>query len=92
MTTLMKDELELQTKKVLKLALQKKSIHVHGYLDTLIKKLEGLLKDLKVKVLQVIKDKSPVKGALRAYLETNLVESYQEPLVIELDALETMLS
>jgi hypothetical protein len=34
---------------------------------------------------------SQLKGALRAYFDTNLVESYDEPLVIELDKLEVML-
>jgi hypothetical protein len=34
---------------------------------------------------------SKLKGALMAYFDTNLVESYDEPLVIELDKLEVML-
>ncbi|MDY0406303.1 hypothetical protein P5G51_013690 [Virgibacillus sp. 179-BFC.A HS] len=33
-----------------------------------------------------------IKGALRAYFDTSIVESYEEPLVKELDKLETMIN
>ncbi|MDG5472082.1 hypothetical protein P6709_09990 [Jeotgalibacillus sp. ET6] len=32
-----------------------------------------------------------LKGALRAYLETNLPDRYDDPLIIELDQLEVLL-
>ncbi|PRS01642.1 hypothetical protein C6W24_05200 [Bacillus atrophaeus] len=81
-----------QIKKVIELVLEKKRQCDHKFLDTLLKRLRDTNKALNnEKSLEVIKKNNTINGALRAYFDTSLVKSYQEPLVIELDKLEVML-
>jgi hypothetical protein len=67
--------------------LKKKSQREHKFLETLLGRLQDLLKKLNTKD---IRNDFEIKGALRAYFDTDLVESYEEP-VIELNKLEMML-
>lgn len=77
----------LQIEQVILQAENKKRQQSHDYLNTLLKKLHALKHDL-----ELGKDsQQSISGALRAYFDTSLVESYEEPLVIELDRLESML-
>ncbi|WP_404429575.1 hypothetical protein [Sutcliffiella horikoshii] len=77
----------LQIKKVIQLAENKKRKQNHAFLNTLLNKLHTLKYDLELGK----GSQQSINGALRAYFDTNLVESYEEPLVMELDRLESML-
>ncbi|GGB67781.1 hypothetical protein [Fictibacillus barbaricus] len=80
-----------QIKKVIDKVIEKKNIREHEFLDTLLKRLENLLSAVDTESFKDIRKNSGINGALRAYFDTNLVEGYDEPLVIELDKLEMML-
>lgn len=80
----------LQIKKVIHLVIQKKSLRGHAFLDTLLHKLQVLKSSLESGE-ERLDYKMSINGALRAYLDTDLVESFEEPLVRELDLLEGML-
>jgi hypothetical protein len=83
---------QIQVQKVIDLVIEKKNQREDEFLDTLIKRLYVLFKALNTSKLDEIIKNPGIKGALRAYFDTNIVESYEEPLVIELDKLEMMLS
>ncbi|CUB26863.1 hypothetical protein BN2127_JRS7_00153 [Bacillus subtilis] len=78
-------KLKKQVEKVIDLVLEKKSLvnqEDHNYLNTLFKKFVGeFLNDNEN--IEKIKQQTFVKGALRAYFENFLVDSYQKPLVVE---------
>ncbi|WP_010199946.1 hypothetical protein [Bacillus sp. m3-13] len=80
----------LQIQKVIHLVIHKSDLREHAFLDTLLHKLQALKSSLESGE-ETIVFKHHINGALRAYLETDLVESYEEPLVRELDLLESML-
>ncbi|MGG3640582.1 hypothetical protein ABES38_04235 [Bacillus gobiensis] len=82
---------ELQVQKVIDLVIEKKNQREHEFLDTLLRRLQDLLDALNTNKLDDIRKNPRIKGALRAYFDTNLVKSYEEPLVVELDKLELML-
>ncbi|MBN8209828.1 hypothetical protein JI666_13810 [Bacillus sp. NTK071] len=69
--------------------MKKKKKRNHEFLDTLLNKLSKLLTEISNEGKGKINIE--LNGVLRAYFDTNLVESYQEPLVIELDKLESMI-
>lgn len=83
---------KIQVQRVIDLVIEKKNQREHEFLDTLLKRLHVLLAALNTSKLDEIKKNPGIKGALRAYFDTNIVESYEEPLVIELDKLEMMLT
>lgn len=81
-----------QIQKVTELVKKKRNQKDHKYLDTLLLKLKELKKiSSDATDINEIVSKHILKGALKAYFETDLIESYNEPLVIELDKLETLL-
>ncbi|WP_404460875.1 hypothetical protein [Sutcliffiella horikoshii] len=80
----------LRIQKVIHLVIQKKSLREHAFLDTLLHKLQVLKSSLESEE-EKLDYKKHIHGALRAYLDTDLVESFEEPLVRELDLLEGML-
>ncbi|MGG3625193.1 hypothetical protein ABES25_16755 [Bacillus gobiensis] len=82
---------KLQVQKVIDLVIEKKNEREHEFLDTLLRRLQDLLDALNTNKLDDIRKNPRIKGALRAYFDTNLVKSYEEPLVVELDKLELML-
>ena len=82
-------KLKIQIKKVIDLVVEKKNDRSHEFLDTLFNNLTKILAEINNEGKQNINIE--LNGALRAYFDTNLVESYEEPLVIELDKLESML-
>ncbi|MEA3318685.1 MAG: hypothetical protein U9Q88_01575 [Bacillota bacterium] len=88
----MKDNTEtfLQIQKVIHLVIHKKSLREHAFLDTLLHKLKVLKYGLELGQ-ENLDYKKHINGALRAYLDTDLAESFEEPLVRELDLLEGML-
>lgn len=83
---------KIQVQKVVELVIEKKDQSEHEFLDTLLRRLHVLLEALNTNKLDEIKNKHGIKGALGAYLDTIIVKSYEEPLVIELDKLEIMLT
>lgn len=83
---------KIQVQKVIDLIIEKKYQREHGFLDTLLIRLHDLLEALNTSNLDEIKKYPRVNGALRAYFDTNIEKSHEEPLVIELDKLEMMLS
>ncbi|MBH0158187.1 hypothetical protein IHV10_17525 [Fictibacillus sp. 5RED26] len=80
-----------QIKKVIDIVIEKNTIREHEFLDTLLEKLEKLLGLIGKEGIEDTSVNSGINGVLRAYFDTDLVESYDEPLVIELDKLELML-
>ncbi len=85
------ETIKIQIQKVVNLIIEKKKRKEHNFLDTLVKRLEEILNSLNDNERDVLRKDFSINGAMRAYLETDLVESYKEPLVIELDRLEVML-
>lgn len=79
-------KLKKQVEKVIDLVLEKKSLVNQ---EDLKKFVGEFLNDYEN--IEKIKQQTFVKGALRAYFENYLVDSYQKPLVVELDKLKTML-
>ncbi len=74
----------IQIQKVIHLVIQKKCLREHAFLEGLFHRLQ----DLKFRLEsgeEMVDYKHNINGALRAYLETDLVGSYEEPLVRELD-------
>lgn len=86
------NNIKIQIQKVMDLVNQKKNKREHKFLDTLLDRLQKLLETVNdIDDINDLRKDSNLRGALRAYLDTNLIESYDEPLVIELDKLEIML-
>jgi hypothetical protein len=86
------NNIKIQIQKVMDLVYEKKNQREHKFLDTLLDKLKELSETVNTNSnIDELRKDSKLKGALRAYFDTNLVESYDEPLVIELDKLEVML-
>ncbi|MFE7062062.1 hypothetical protein ACFVAD_07910 [Sutcliffiella sp. NPDC057660] len=84
--------LKVQVEKVISLVVQKKKQRDHEFLNTLLLNLQQLSEALNnPSSTGDLPKHSKINGALRAYFDTNLVESYEEPLVVELDLLESML-
>ena len=79
----MKNEIKKQVQLVKALVNNKINNHDHEFLNTLLNRLNALEENGN--------RNTTIKGAVKAYFETNLVEGYDEPLVIELDKLEEML-
>ncbi|WP_163583476.1 hypothetical protein [Gracilibacillus saliphilus] len=86
------ERIKIQIDKVVELVNEKKNHNNHQFLDTLLNKLQKQLNDLENMDLNNIKNNPRIKGALRAYFDTNLAKSYTDPLVLELDKLEVMLT
>ncbi|PLR78371.1 hypothetical protein CVD25_20610 [Bacillus canaveralius] len=86
-----KDQLRNQVERVIDLVIAKKKQREHPFLDTLLKRLQDLLETIDANNYGDLSKDPKIKGALRAYFDTNLIESYEEPLVVELDKLEMML-
>lgn len=82
---------KIQVQKVIDLVIEKKNQREHDFLDTLLSRLHDLLEALNTSNLDEIKNNPRINGALRAYFDTNIVKSYEEPLVMELVKLEMML-
>ncbi|WP_035099135.1 hypothetical protein [Anoxybacteroides tepidamans] len=86
------NNIKIQIQKVMDLVNQKKNKREHKFLDTLLDRLQKLLETVNdIDDINDLRKYSNLRGALRAYFDTNLIESYDEPLVIELDKLEIML-
>jgi hypothetical protein len=86
------NNVRVQTQKVIDLVNKKKKQRDHKFLDTLLGRLKELLKStIESSDTTGLGGNSRLKGALRAYFDTDITESYDEPLVIELDKLEIML-
>lgn len=85
-----KKDIISQIKKVMELVNEKKKLNNHKYLDSLHYRLHSLLSSLIDEDIDQI-ESSSLNGALRAYLDANLANSY-EPLVLEMNELEEMLS
>lgn len=86
------NNIKIQIQKVMELVSQKKNQREHQFLDTLLDKLLELSEVVNdLEDISKLRKYSNLRGALRAYFDTNLIESYDEPLVIELDKLEIML-
>lgn len=79
----MKNETKKQVQIVKALVNDKIKNHDHEFLNTLLNRLNALEENENKDIT--------IKGAVKAYFETTLVEGYDEPLVIELDKLEEML-
>lgn len=84
-----KKGLKNQIQTVINSVNEKKRKDNHAFYDTLLNRLQHLLKVLEEK--NKVDQDVNLNGALRAYFDTDLVKSYDEPLVIELDKLESML-
>lgn len=84
--------IKVQVEKVISLVVQKKKHRDHEFLNTLLLNLQQLSAALNnPSSTGDLPKYSKINGALRACFDTNLVESYEEPLVVELDLLESML-
>ncbi|MBO0589062.1 hypothetical protein [Sporosarcina sp. E16_8] len=83
--------IKIQVQKVIDLVIEKKKQNEHKFLDTLLDRMKELLNILSNKEIDGLRKNLSISGAMRAYLDTYIVESYEEPLVIELDRLEKML-
>ncbi|MDL4842131.1 hypothetical protein [Aquibacillus rhizosphaerae] len=82
-------EIKEQVNIVINLIETKKKIKQHEFLDDLLNRLHKLLEYFGEKeFLKIYR----IKGAVRTYFDTNLLDDYNEPLVIELDRLESMLN
>lgn len=80
-----------KTQKVIKLANEKAKNTNHGYINTLLKKLNKLydnLQDDSISLEFIKENNGFLDGAVRAYFDTNLPESYEETFLIELGDLE----
>ncbi|UOQ94874.1 hypothetical protein MUO14_08085 [Halobacillus shinanisalinarum] len=86
------NQIKGQVERVIELVTEKKKQADHKFLDTLLNILQDLLAAINANKVDDIRKNPRINGALRAYFDTILVESYGEPLVIELDNLETMLN
>ncbi|WZY01303.1 hypothetical protein NSQ26_04515 [Bacillus sp. FSL W7-1360] len=89
------DELKKQIQEVIRLTLRKKHETGDSFLDTLLKKLKKAYKELDENVKPTISQNpmnlSPIDGAIRAYYDSGLVKRDDEPIIVELDKLESML-
>lgn len=74
--------------KVLNITQAKREQYDHDYFKTLHQKLEKLLAELENGEVS----KNVLQGSVKAYLETGIPENYSDPLIIELDKLEVMLT
>ncbi|KXZ23305.1 hypothetical protein AXI59_09430 [Bacillus nakamurai] len=79
--------LKNQVQIVIDLIQDRKRNNEHSFYDTLLNRLYKIYDLLKEERLR----NENINGAMRAYLDTNLVKSYSDPLVIELDKLEMLL-
>ncbi|KXZ13089.1 hypothetical protein P4T89_09890 [Bacillus nakamurai] len=79
--------LKNQVQIVINLIQDRKRNNEHSFYDTLLNRLYKIYELLKEERLR----NENINGAMRAYLDTNLVKSYSDPLVIELDKLEMLL-
>ncbi|MGG2091934.1 hypothetical protein AB1283_04275 [Bacillus sp. S13(2024)] len=88
-TKSLSDQIEV----VIQIVKSKKLEEEHPFYDNVLKRLDTLLNYLQNgnRTNDELEFRK-VKGALRAYLDTALVKGYDDPLVIELDNLETMLN